>query len=304
MAASQWGISDRLIVSSAPGGDNHNRRLDSPAGIPVPATRDLAPRWAPYPGSAPDELRLVVRRRVMSPELRNFRDLVAALPPSYLETDRAYPVVYVQDGQNLFDPATSHAGTWELAGALTALAREGIEAIVIGVPNVPDQRVYEYSPFRDPRHGGGGGDRYAAFLAQTVKPLVDRTLRTLPGPEHTLVAGSSLGGLVSLYAAVRFRERFGGAAVMSPSLWFAERAALGWAREWLPRVPRARLHLDVGSAEGAEAVADVRSLRDILVEADYRPGVGLDYVEDEGAAHHEAAWGRRFAAALPFLLGL
>jgi isoamylase len=270
----------------------------------MPAPPPLDPSWIPYDGSAPDDVPLVVRRRVMSPELRNFRDLVAALPPSYLTApERTYPVVYMQDGQNLFDPATSHAGDWGLPARLAALAGRGIETIVVGVPNQGEERVYEYGPFQDARHGGGGGDRYATFLAETVRPLVLRTLRARPGPQHAVVAGSSLGGLISLYTLLRFREHFGAAGVLSPSLWFADRAMLGWVGRWGARVARGRIHLDVGTGEGTDVVANVRAMRDILERAGYRRGRDLQYVEEKGATHAEAAWGRRFGDALPFLLG-
>ena len=259
--------------------------------------------WVPYPGHQPDGVPLMVRPRVMSPELRNFRDLVVALPPSYPEGEARYPTVYVQDGQNLFDPHTSHAGDWGLPARLAEVAEEGLEVIVVGIPNQGAERVYEYGPFLDRSHRSGGGERYAAFLAHTVKPLVDRTLRTRPAADETVVAGSSLGGLVSLYTFFRFRESFGAAGVLSPSLWFGNRAMLAWVRRWAGLVPRGRIHLDVGTAEGKDVVADARAMRDILLEAGYGLAGDLEYVEEPDGAHEEAAWGRRFAAALPFLLG-
>src|SRR5690349_14606820 len=109
------------------------------------------PGWEPYPTDPATGVQLLVRRQVLSPELRNFRDLVVALPPSYHASDRRYPVVYMQDGQNLFDPATSFAGDWHLRDTLADLGSRGIEAIVVGIANVGPNRLYEYSPFRDPR---------------------------------------------------------------------------------------------------------------------------------------------------------
>src|ERR1043166_3293200 len=161
----------------------------------------------PLPGSArPGRIAVRVARGVASPELRTSRDLLVALPPSYTAEGRRYPVLYMQDGQNLFDPATSHAGDWGLPARLDRLAGRGVEAVVVGVPHGGRGRRYEYSPFRDPVQGGGGGDRYLAFLAGTVKPLVDASFRTLPGRGHTIIAGSSLGGLISLYALWRHAE--------------------------------------------------------------------------------------------------
>ncbi len=240
--------------------------------------------------------------RVYSPELRNYREVYAALPPGYSEGTDRYPVVYMHDGQNLFDPRTSYAGDWGLRESLGALAVQGTEAIVIGVANTGRRRRYEYSPFRDMLHGGGGGDRYLAFLVETVKPLVDGSFRTLPSRSHTVIAGSSLGGSLSLYGLYRHAGVFGAAAVQSPALWFAGRRLLRYVGE--RAVPAgARIHLDVGLEEGEGTVADARSLRDLLTAAGMEPGVDLSYMEEAGAGHNERAWGTRFRRALPFLLG-
>jgi predicted alpha/beta superfamily hydrolase len=207
----------------------------------------------------------------------------------------------MHDGQNLFDPATSYAGDWNLLATLAELAEEGIEAIVVGIANKGSFRRYEYSPFRDPEHGGGDGDRYLAFITDTVRAQVDRDFRTLAGPESTAVAGSSMGGLISLYALYRRPDVFGGAAAFSPSAWFAEDALIKLAAAEAP--PAGLLYLDVGTAESPVLVSSVRRLRDALVEAGLVEGQRFHYVEDEGADHHEAHWGRRFRDALPFLLG-
>jgi len=259
--------------------------------------------WEAYPpvpaaGEAPEST-LLVRRGILSPQLRNYRDLLVAVPPSGLDAGRRYPVVYLHDGQNLFDPATSYAEPWGLLEVLARLAAAGHEALVVGVPNQGRLRRYEYSPFRDILHGGGGGDRYLAFLVETVKALVDRDFPTLSGAEHTVLGGSSLGGLISLYGACRHPETFGAALVQSPALWFANEAIFPWLAD--RRRPR-RLHLDVGTGEGDEAVGHARRLRDLLLGQGALLDEDLSYREEDGAGHHERAWARRFEAALPFLL--
>ncbi len=239
---------------------------------------------------------------MLSPELRNFRNVFVALPPSYdTDRERRFPVVYMQDGQNLFDPATSYAGDWRLGTALTDLAERGSEAIVVGVAN-SKQRLYEYSPFPHDRLGGGGGDRYLAFLIDTLKPSVDREFKTLAGPDRTAIAGSSMGGLISLYAAHRYGDVFGSVAALSPSLWFSNRRLIQFIASAGPeRLPR--VYLDIGLQEPSSAISDVRELRIVLEGLGHRLGTGFEYVEDEAGGHDEAAWGRRFAQALPFLLG-
>ena len=189
--------------------------------------------WSDYPTGEDTLLgalqgRLKVRRGVAGPATARSRDILVLVPPGYDRSDRRYPVVYMHDGQNLFDPATSYAGAWRVGRALDSIRREGIEAIVVGVPNAGDDRIAEYSPFSDARIGGGEGDAYVAWLADEVRGLVDASFRTLPGPAATCVAGSSMGGLISLYALFRRPDTFGAAAAMSPALWFARRAIYPW----------------------------------------------------------------------------
>ena len=185
---------------------------------------------------------------------------------------------------------------------LQALSRQEIEAIVVGIPNAGKQRMHEYTPFEHPRMGGGSGDEYLAFVVETLKPLVDSDFRTLPGRRYTGMIGSSLGGLITLYAFFRYPEIFGLAAAMSPSLWFQTERVFAYVRQ-APRVP-GRLYLDVGIREGAGRFsADVRKLYRLLLQKGYRRGEELLFVEDPDGIHHESAWGRRLPRALRFLLG-
>jgi predicted alpha/beta superfamily hydrolase len=245
---------------------------------------------------------LEVLEGIHSPELGNQRDVLVYLPPSYRRSRRSYPVFYMQDGQNLFDPSTSFAGEWGVGRAMNAAARRGLEAIVVGVPNMGSERLDEYSPFPDATAGGGGkGAAYAAFLAHTLKPIVDERFRTERGRTQTVVAGSSMGGLISLVALLRHPDTFGGAGVLSPSLWFAGGAIFSEV-ERSPFVP-ARIYLDIGAQEGPEHVANARRMRDLLLSQGYRFGRDLRWLESRCGRHDERSWGRRFARALPFLLG-
>ncbi|HXE79149.1 MAG TPA: alpha/beta hydrolase-fold protein [Vicinamibacterales bacterium] len=238
-------------------------------------------------------------RDLWSPELRNHRTVDVYLPASYEGSRRRYPVVYMQDGQNLSDPAAAFAGTWHLAEALRALADDGIEAIVVGIHNMGPARLAEYSPFPDPRHGGGRGQAYLRFVARTLKPRIDRSFRTRRRRESTFIAGSSMGGLIALYALYSAPGIFGGAAAMSPSLWFGRGRMLTLAARSRP--PRGRLYLDVGTAEGYATLHDTRRFRDRLLDRGF-DSRRLKYVESEGATHDEAAWGARLPDALRFLL--
>lgn len=246
-----------------------------------------------------------------SPQLNNNRDILVYLPPSYgWHAERYYPTLYMHDGQNCFDATTSFVGEWQVDETMEQLSGEGIEAIVVGIANSGAQRLDEYSPFRDPRHGGGKGDRYLEFLLRTVKPLVDASFRTRPDRVHTGVMGSSMGGLISLYGFFRHPEAFGFCGAMSPSVWFAR----GTAYHYVERKPPllGKIYMDVGGGEmnrpqDPQVVRDsgmrTGTLYELLTRKGYKPGRDICFVEEEGAVHNEAAWARRLPDALRFLLG-
>jgi predicted alpha/beta superfamily hydrolase len=242
-----------------------------------------------------------VERMAAGPEFPGLdRDLTVYLPPSYGRTDRRYPVLYMQDGQNLFDPEASFAGSWRVDLAMNQAAARGAEGIVVGIPNAGEGRIAEYSPFDTPEGGTARGRHYVIHMAETVKPLVDARYRTMPQRETTGVAGSSMGGLISLFAFFARPDVFGVLGAMSPSLWVAERAIFGLL-EPMPCRP-GRIYLDVGRLEGEGTLEDARRLRDLLEAKGYLPGEQLRYVEDRAGQHEEAAWSRRFRSALTFLL--
>lgn len=242
-----------------------------------------------------------VLSQVWSPQRDTTRDIDVFLPPTYRTTRRRYPVVYMQDGQNLADPERAFGGnTWDLERAIATLAGRGLEAIFVGIPNLGEARIREYSPFHDVRHGGGDGDAYLAFLERTVKPLVDRRFRTRPDRDSTGVFGSSMGALIALYAFFRAPETFGFVGAMSPSVWFAGRAILPYVEN--DGTPPGRIYLDVGSEEGAGTLRDVRQLARILQRKGYADGAVLRYAEEAGGRHTESHWARRLVPALDFLL--
>ena len=234
---------------------------------------------------------------VWSPQLRNRRDVDVYLPASY-GTGGPHPVVYMQDGQNLSDPSLAFAGTWELESVLRDLAADGIEPIVVGVHN-HEERLSEYSPFPHHKHGGGNGDAYLTFLIRTLKPRIDRLYRTARDAAHTAIAGSSMGGLISLYAWLQRPDVFGLAAAMSPALWFGRNHMFEFVERCT--LPHGRLYLDVGTAEGDATLHDVHAVRALLEDKLPPSGTLIAYVEDPGAGHEEAAWGRRLGGALHFL---
>jgi len=264
--------------------------------------------------------------------LDNDRTLLVYLPPGYTrggynpgstpgyeeDDDRRYPVLYMHDGQNLFDASTSFAGVeWGVDEAAQRLIEAGtIEPIIIvGIYNNAD-RMTEYTP----RPAGEKGDAYARFVVEEVKPFIDQTYRTDPSREKTGVAGSSLGGLISLYMVWAHADTFGRCGGVSPSLW--------WSDRWLPRqwgaadpgwMAGARIWIDMGTLEGradpqaavppdglpavSSFVADARELAGLLEAGGLKRGVGYEYLEVEGGKHNEQAWSDRIDRILTYLYG-
>lgn len=248
---------------------------------------------------------LIKHEQFRSQYLRNQRDLIVYLPPGYDDQpQRHFPVLYLHDGQNLFDGATSfipgmdwHVG--QTADEFIQAAR--VEPLmIVGIYNAGKQRLGEYTPTRAPKLGGGRANSYAKFLLEEVRPFVQENYRALEGPENTGVGGSSLGGLVSLYVGLRKPHIFGKIAALSPSVWWNERVILRFAAA-APVRPLPHIWLDIGTREGARTVDDVERFRDVLLKKGWQAGRDLHYERVEGAEHNEAAWAQRVGPFLQFL---
>lgn len=228
------------------------------------------------------------------------------LPPQHrAEPGRRFPVLYLQDGQNVFDGATAFlAGKeWGADETVERLSEEGrIEPlVVVAVDNGGERRAFEYLPTRDPRVGdGGGADLYGRMLVEELKPWVDARYRTRAGREDTGIAGSSFGGIASLYLGLSHPDVFGKIAAISTSVWVDDRHIVRFV-DALPVRPETRIWIDIGTREGGTALTDARALRDALVRRGWREGVDLRHDEAEGATHDEVAWAKRLPAVLEFL---
>jgi predicted alpha/beta superfamily hydrolase len=237
--------------------------------------------------------------------LGNRRDVTVYLPPGYNDRDdRRYPVLYMHDGQNLFEPhrAFIPGQHWRFREAADEAigARTMSPAIIVGVDNTGPSRLDEYTPTHDPaKSGGGRADDYARMLLEELKPLIDSRYRTLGDGANTAVGGSSLGGLLSMYLAAKYPHAFSRAAVMSPSVWWHDRSILREIDEFAgPQRPR--IWLDIGGKEGADAVAGVQALRDRLRAKGWNDE-SLAFLEDRRADHSERAWAARVRKVLEFL---
>jgi predicted alpha/beta superfamily hydrolase len=248
------------------------------------------------------------------------RTISVYLPPDYEKSSQRYPVLYMHDGQNLFDDSTSASGEWYADEIADMLIRKKKlpPIIIVGVSVRGEDRINEYTPVPTrrfdglgrPEDIGGKGYLHAQMLVEEIKPLIDSLYRTLPDRQNTAVGGSSLGGLMTMYCGLTYPNVFGRLMVMSPSVW--------WSKNWIvaaiqqnvhdtipesPKPSSMRIWLDVGDAEGAETIQGVRELKNTLLEKGWKLGSTLSYTEAKKAPHSEAAWAERLEPALLFLFG-
>lgn len=235
----------------------------------------------------------------------NAREIAVYLPAGYDERDdRRYPVLYMHDGQNLFEShrAFIPGQHWRLGEAADKVIGErGAEPMVIvGIDNAGSSRVDEYTPTRDPaKKAGGHAADHARMIIEEIKPLIDSRYRTRADAANTAIGGSSLGGLDALFLVLRHPEVFSRAAVMSPSVWWHDRVILKDVQAF-DFQPRPRIWLDIGGREGAEAVADAHALRDALRRRGWNES-NFMFREDRRAEHNERAWAARAVPMLEFL---
>jgi len=250
-------------------------------------------------GSTAAENVIVMDENFWMPQLNRSRRIWLYFPPDYETSGMDYPVLYMQDGQNLFDVETSFVGEWEVDETLNELYLDGVNVpIVVGIDNGGEYRITEYTPWAHPVHGGGDGELYMDFIVETLKPFIDLNYRTLPGREHTGIMGSSLGGLISHYGSLANQDVFSKAGIYSPSYWFSDSV---WAfTNMAGRQDAMRIYLMCGGSEGQSTINNMMDMQDSLLE--------IGFTEDElsltvipGGEHNEQLWSSDFGNAYQWL---
>lgn len=236
--------------------------------------------------------------------LAHDRTIMVYLPPLYdADSAQRYPVLYLHDGQNVFDRATSFGEEWRVDESAEKLITAGeIEPlIVVAIYNTGEHRVDEYTPTARAEIGRGGhaGD-YGRMLVEELKPFIDRTYNTLPSAASTALGGSSLGGLLTMHLGLRYPTAFGRLAVLSPSVWWDGRILLREVDSLGAKLPT-KIWLDAGTAEGTDTIDNARALRDALVAKGWTIGHDLAYLEEQGGEHNEHSWSLRVDRVLRFL---
>lgn len=234
-------------------------------------------------------------------QLQRTRRIWICLPIDYeQQPTKSYPVLYMQDGQNLFDSQTSFSGEWGLDESMRDLMLAGdYGAIIVGIDNGGAERLNEYSPWNNPAYGGGQGDLYALFLKETLKPYIDNNFRTLSNADNTAIGGSSMGGLIALYCFAKYPETFGKAAIFSPAYWFARNPLFNYLDN-LDLEPSLKIYSVAGTNESVSMMPDLAQVNERLSNSGIPDTMRLVAGFSDGA-HSEWFWRREFPAAYQWL---
>jgi predicted alpha/beta superfamily hydrolase len=225
------------------------------------------------------------------------------LPLNYESSAERYPVIYMHDGQNLFDDATSFVGEWDVDGTLNTLyEKTGKSFIVVGVENGGEKRIEEYTPYKNVKYGGGKGDLYIDFLANDLKPYIDKNYRTKTNPENTAIIGSSLGGLISFYGGLKYPNVFGKIGALSTSFWFSSDKINDFTRE-NGHQQNTKIYFLVGGKEGDTMVPDTENMANLLLDLGFPEENIITKIVEEGK-HTETFWKAEFLEVIEFLYNI
>lgn len=225
------------------------------------------------------------------------------LPPNYHEVKDDYEVIYMHDAQNLFDDATSFVGEWAVDETLNDLfTTTGKSFIVVGVENGGEKRIEEYTPYKHEKYGGGKGAIYIDFLANTLKPYIDKNYRTKPAAEHTAIIGSSLGGLISFYGGLKKPEVFGKIGALSTSFWFTSDKINEFAKENANQ-KNSKIYFLAGGKESEAMVPDTENMEQLLINNGFPKEHIKTKIVAEGT-HSESFWRAEFLDTITFLYNL
>lgn len=293
------GANDRL-ETTADGRDINDRVLevneDVSQEFTIAGWKDDYPE-VPKKYTASPQVR-IMDTAFLIPQLNRKRRIWVYLPKGYATSSKIYPVLYMQDGQNLFNEQTAAFGEWGVDECLDTLQQKtGKECIVVGIDNGGANRLREYNPYDHPQFGKGEGKAYAEFLTQTLKPYIDTKYRTRKGPENTFIAGSSMGALISLYAMMQYPSVFGASGIFSPS--FGQALDIYTDAEKFTTTAQPRFYLYAGGKESPTLAADLQKMSDILQK---KQRFVIRKVISPLGQHNETYWRQEFAAFYQWIM--
>ena len=234
---------------------------------------------------------------IEAPQLKTTRKIWLYLPKNYTTSTKKYPVIYMHDAQNLFDVKTSFAGEWNIDEKLDSL---NAQVIVVGIENGGEKRMDELTPYKHPKYNGGNANNYLDFIVTTLKPIIDKKYRTKTNAKNTAIFGSSLGGLTSFYAILKYPKVFGKAGIFSPAFWF-NRNEINELTQKAPKL-NSKIYFLCGDNEGdADVIPDLNKIEE-LINTNRCYCLNLNKKEIiKGGQHNEKLWRDNFVKAYLWL---
>lgn len=237
---------------------------------------------------------------IEAPELDTIKQIWVYLPKSYKTSQKEYPVLYLQDAQNLFDDATSFVGEWKIDESLDSLS---LDLIVIGIEHGNDKRIDELTPYAHPEYKGGKADAYLQFITESLIPKVDSTFRVDRSPSQTFIGGSSLGGLFSFYASLKNPEVFGKALVFSPSFWYSKDIFSFAENLETSNISKQQFYFRAGEKESETMVPQMFDMEK-LISTKLKNSSQINTESIPEGEHNEKLWAGLFPDAVLWLLDL
>lgn len=233
---------------------------------------------------------------IEAPQLQSVKKIWLYLPKGYAQTKKKYPVIYMHDAQNLFDKKSDYSGEWQVDKTLDSIHAQ---VIVVGIEHGNEKRLDELTPYPNLKYGGGKADAYLQFIVETLKPHIDSVYRTKMEAKNTVIFGSSLGGLVSYYAVLKYPKVFGRAGVFSPSFWFTN--DIYTLTETTPMI-NAKMYFLCGDNEDVTTVADMEKIIALVNQKPHRKKQLSEKVIVKGGQHNEKLWRENFLNAYLWLI--
>jgi len=236
------------------------------------------------------------------PQLSRKRRIQILLPYDYHTSAKSYPVLYLQDGQNLFGNGSVY-GNWEIDKKMAILAGQGKgDLIIVAIDHADEDRLHEFAPYTHPKFGKGAGKKYANFIVRTLKPYIDKNYRTRPERQFTGIGGSSMGGLISIYAGLMYPETLGRLLVFSPSLWVSDKIYFDSIEFFNPL--ETKVYMYAGGKEGRYMIPGVERLKEAVERQGWSPSrLQFKLSLDPKGEHTELRWGKEFPRAVEWLFG-
>ncbi|GGP06118.1 hypothetical protein GCM10010992_25060 [Cloacibacterium rupense] len=243
----------------------------------------------------------IISEKFEIPQLKTTRRIWIYLPKNYETSNKKYEVMYLQDAQNLFDDATSYAGEWQVDETLNKIfEKTGKSMIVVGIDNGGEKRIEELSPYKNAKYGGGNGDNYVKFIVETLKPYIDKNYRTKPQRKFTTIGGSSLGSLISVYAAVKYPETFGKVLAFSSAFWFNSKELNAFISSSKVNLKHQKYYFIQGKHEDEDMEEQTNRVIENLKSKNVK-SQNIFLKIDEDGKHNEMYWRREFEGAVLWL---